>query len=489
MTRLARALLSCLLLSLPAAAQTSIVQASVTAPSITVNASSMALVIPSNGGGGSVGGYLVNTGASLTYTCASSFDNARTFVTSFTDSPCVVTPANTSAATSTQNRLVLVGDSNSYRIAITAIPPGATHIELISTSYSSGTSVLTLASAGGGTGGGGTSGTLTAKVYGISPDGSSVVNGVVIAGADGSGNTLTVSAGTQGNISGVNSLLVGGTDGFGNQQQLGIGTANSNSPSTVLLVGSRDTSDFNFLQPLKSNPSGDLDVNINASSVALTSNIQDTYGNPIQSALNGSNYGLLIQGQTPSGSAIGASYPVVTGGVDNGSIIRDLSVSTVGTAAGLNALQIGGTDSVSNIWPLGIAPAGQPSPVLTLQVGGVTVGGMLAPLSMLNGGALITNSRQSQVAHFSGSISITGSPTLVLDNDYARIGGFIQNTDVVPVICGFDNTFTATTGFAIGAGVAAYDGTGGSSRLDPGYNGPIYCLAASGSAHVYATDF
>ena len=138
---------------------------------------------------------------------------------------------NGAAATSVQNTLVLVGDSNSYRIAITHVPEGATHIELVSTGYSSGTSVLTLSSAGGT---GGTSGPI--QVY-----------GTVGSGSDGSST---------------NPIIVSGLDASGINLPLGVGMSGAASPQTVLLVGGRDTSDANNLRPFSTDTSGNVNVNL-----------------------------------------------------------------------------------------------------------------------------------------------------------------------------------------------------------------------------------
>ena len=291
------------LLSTAAAAQSSVVQAAVVSQLVTVNANGMTVAIPSNGGGGSVGGYLINSGATVTFTCASSFDNGRTFKTSISDSPCVITPSNATGAVSSGNTLALTANSNSFRISITSIPAGATHVELLSSGFSAGTSVVILSSAGGSaiSGGGGGGGGGSTEVDGTTADGFTAPNGVVIAGKDTSGNTLTVGAsgaGTPANsnllgVYGVDgagdaeplgisgngaaapffTLQVGGTDGHGNSQPIGVGLTYDLLPATATLVGGSFSGDSSELVPISVDSTGAVNVNIASGSVSISGNI------------------------------------------------------------------------------------------------------------------------------------------------------------------------------------------------------------------------
>lgn len=105
----------------------------------------------------------------------------------------------------------------------------------------------------------------------------------------------------------------------------------------------------------------------------------------------------------------------------------------------------------------------------------------------------IVNTIPTFTEELDAEISVGSTVTTVAALAAGRQAVYLQNLSTSAVCCSKKNTVTCSTtptnaGTVLKAGTAAGDGTGGTWSLSQ-FNGPIYCIVATGTALISVSSF
>lgn len=105
----------------------------------------------------------------------------------------------------------------------------------------------------------------------------------------------------------------------------------------------------------------------------------------------------------------------------------------------------------------------------------------------------IVNTIPTFTEELDAEISVGSTVTTVAALAAGRQAVYLQNLSTSAVCCSKKNTVTCSTtptnaGTVLKAGTAAGDGTGGTWSLSQ-FNGPIYCIVATGTALIGVSSF